>query len=75
VVLTSTTAVNVAADLLDGRLTLRIKEASALLGLPPQTLRNHIRRGDIRGVRIGKGRRAITLIPVEEIRRILSGAK
>ena len=68
-------AVSTAADPLEGKLAVRIKEAGTLLSLAPQTVRNHIRRGDIRGVRIGTGRRAITLIPVEEIRRILSGAK
>ena len=60
-----------ATDPFEGKLALRIEKAAVLFDTPSRTIRDHCRRGDIRSIRLGKGRRAIVLIPVEEIRRLL----
>ena len=55
---------------LNGRLAIGICEASQLLPLHKNTIRNYIRKGLIRHSRIGR----IILIPVAEIDRLMNKA-
>ena len=51
---------------------LRVRDLVVILSLPKTTVHDLIRRGDIRAVSLGSGRRRILLIPVEEVERILN---
>lgn len=51
-----------------GRLTLKVPEAAALLGVNPQTVRRLIERGLIKAIRATRH----PLIPVSEIQRFAS---
>jgi excisionase family DNA binding protein len=53
------------------RRAFRVKELVEILGLPRSTLHDLIRRAEIHAVHLGKGRRKIVLIPVEEVDRLL----
>lgn len=46
------------------------RAAAAVLGVQPETVRRHLRSGEVRGVRIGSGPKARWRIPAEELRRL-----
>jgi excisionase family DNA binding protein len=60
------------ADAVPGPKAYRIRQAAQLLSLPYSTLYDLVRRGEIAAVRIGTGRRKITLIPSAAIDALLS---
>ena len=54
------------------RRAYRIRDLMVMLGLPKSTLHDMIRRGDLRAVAIGTGRRKLLLVPAEAVERLLS---
>ncbi len=54
------------------RRAFRIRELVVMLGLAKSTIHDMIGRGELRAVKIGRGRRKIFLIPSEEVEKLLS---
>jgi excisionase family DNA binding protein len=56
----------------ESSLAVRPREAAKLLGVSVRTLQEYRRRGLIRAVKIGRGRRAVVLFEVDELKRFLA---
>lgn len=54
------------------RLSLRLREAAKMLGVSERWLWQQARDGHIPCVRIGRGRKLLTLFPFDELRRWLA---
>jgi len=56
----------------ESSLAVRPREAAKLLGVSVRTLQEYRRRGLIRAVKIGRGRRAVVLFEMAELKRFLA---
>lgn len=54
------------------RRAYRVRDLVFMLGLAKSTVHDLIARGELRAVRVGRGRRRLCLIPAEEVERFLA---
>jgi len=52
-------------------LVYRVKEVSELLSLPASTVYDLVRRRSLESIRVGEGRKKLTLIPVSAVQEFL----
>ena len=53
-------------------LTYRVKQVAEMLNVPTSTVYEWARKGLIASVRVGQGRRKLTLIPATAVQELLS---